>query len=127
MSTDVTIGAQYEDHGIYFEKADNDVVAGIDRVAKYMKIDNILERPKFFVFDKTCMDPFIDEITDYRWEDYGGVKKNASEKPMKKNDHAMDALRYMINHIETAAPPVKKRIPPQWLRNRMSKDNWKTI
>ena len=127
MSTDVTIGAQYEDHGIYFDKADNDVVAGIDRVAKYMKIDNELQRPKFFVFDKVCMDPFIDEITDYRWEDYGGVKKNASEKPMKKNDHAMDALRYMINHVETSAPPSKKRIPPQWLRKKSSKDNWKTV
>ena len=73
------------------------------------------------------MDPFIEEITDYRWEDYGGDKKNASEKPMKKNDHAMDALRYMINHIETSVKPQPKRIPPEWLQKKISKHNWKTV
>ena len=127
MSTDVTIGAQYEEYGIYFEKADNDVAAGIDRVAKYMQLDDATQKPKFYVFDKPCMDPFIEEVTDYRWEDMGGDKKNISEKPMKKNDHSMDALRYMINHIETSVRPQTKRIPPQWLQKKIKKDNWKIV
>jgi hypothetical protein len=57
----------------------------------------------------------------------GGDKKNISEKPMKKNDHSMDALRYMINHIETSVRPQTKRIPPQWLQKKIKKDNWKIV
>ena len=46
---------------------------------------------------------------------------------MKKNDHSMDALRYMINHVETSVKPKAKRIPPQWLQKKIKKDNWKTV
>lgn len=48
-------------------------------------------KPKLFIF-KTCP-MMIKEIKQYRWKenDEGG-----REEPIKKNDHAMDELRYYL-------------------------------
>lgn len=128
MSTDVTIGGQYEEFGINWERADNDVGGGIDRVANYMSIDDRTGLPKFFVLDKDCMIPFVDEIQNYRWEDYKEGIKNAPEKPLKKDDHAMDALRYFINYMEISKPISPKPHIPQWLlKKQQQTSNWKTV
>tara|TARA_R100001594_G_scaffold55761_2_gene89409 strand:- start:1695 stop:3086 length:1392 start_codon:yes stop_codon:yes gene_type:complete len=126
MSNDVSIAAQYEDYGIFFERADNDKQAGIDRVAQYIKVDPVLNKPRLFVFNKPALDPFIEEITDYRWEDFK-VSLNSKEEPRKVGDHAMDCLRYAINHFEESGMRLPRNIPPEWLSNKNNKDSWKLV
>jgi hypothetical protein len=50
--------------------------------------------PRIYIFS-TCVH-LIEEIEHYVNEYHKGRSKNASEKPRQKNDHAVDALRYLI-------------------------------
>ena len=127
MGHDLTIAGQYEEYGIFWDKADNDKKAGIDRVARYLKIDKELGKPRIFVFDKPDLEMFVEEITDYRWQDLGGsVSKNDPEEPIKKNDHMMDCLRYLINFIDISHQP-NKAPDPYWLQKKDSSNTsgWK--
>jgi PBSX family phage terminase large subunit len=77
--------------------ANNDVTAGIDRVKSYMKIDPRTNKPKLFIFD-SCTN-LIDELCKYRYMELNHSqvgKKNEREQPYKHDDHAVDALRYLI-------------------------------
>lgn len=52
------------------------------------------------VIDVKCQE-FINEIQQYHWqEDKDG---NVIEKPVKKNDHLMDAMRYAVESLSLAA------------------------
>jgi phage terminase large subunit len=63
--------------------------------------------------DKSLMDRGVptctaDEITSYVWPDKTGPK----EAPVKENDHGMDAMRYMVAHLDWDGPrkPTQIRI-----------------
>jgi PBSX family phage terminase large subunit len=77
--------------------AKNDVQVGIDRVKSYLKPDPKTNKPMLYIFE-TCTN-LLEEITTYRYPDLKpnqqGVK-NEDEKPIKCDDHALDALRYMV-------------------------------
>jgi hypothetical protein len=50
----------------------------------------------------------LSEIGNYKWRELrAGEVKNEYEEPVKANDHAMDALRYLVNHIYK---PVKQEV-----------------
>ena len=52
------------------------------------------------VIDVRCQE-FINEIQQYHWqEDKDG---NVIEKPVKKNDHLMDAMRYAVESLSLTA------------------------
>lgn len=65
------------------EKANNDVQTGIQRVASAL--------PQLTV-DPSCIHT-IEEFESYQYPDEG---KGSSDKPVKQNDHAMDAVRYCL-------------------------------
>ena len=119
---ETTIADEYENEEIFWDRANNDLPGGVNRVATYLKIDPELKndrypegKPRFFVFDIPETEPFRDEIKNYSWDEMviqGG--KNAPEKPRKLNDHAMDMLRYAINYIEDSEKPIKST-DPRWL------------
>ena len=67
-------------------KADNDVLAGINRVCSALKNQEIFISPK-------CIDS-IRELTIYRWDN--DIKRDA---PKKENDHAMDDIRYFVSTV----------------------------
>ena len=130
MASDMSIAGQYEDCGIFWESADNDVVAGIDRVSRYIKLDPISGKPKLFVFDNDNNVPFIEEIQDYTWQGYNlEGSKNAPEAPKKKDDHAMDALRYFINFADSADPSSQYNYAMDMMTARKQKDRgtWKIV
>lgn len=80
------VADEYADARIHMTPWNNDVSAGIERVKQYLSI------PKIYIFN-TCV-KMIEEIEWYkRDKDSGWYSK---EKPIKKNDHAMDDLRYVI-------------------------------
>jgi hypothetical protein len=77
--------------------ANNSVSTGIDRVKQYMRLSERTGKPRLFIFD-TCSN-VIDELVKYRWAELSPGSqstKNEKEEPVKKDDHAVDALRYAI-------------------------------
>lgn len=77
--------------------AKNDVQLGIDRVKSYLKPHPKSGKPSLYIFE-TCTN-LLEEITTYRYPDLKPNQagtKNEDENPVKVDDHALDALRYMI-------------------------------
>ncbi len=77
-------------------KVDKNVPGGIQRVKQYLSDDP--DRPKLYIFN-TCTE-LIREFKLYR---YG-----QGEEPVKKDDHALDELRYFI-----ASRPLSAVLPQQ--------------
>ena len=72
--------------------------AGIQRVRQYLKKRPCFDqerwpegKPSLFIFSTCPM--MIREIKQYRWRADG-----EAEEPIKKDDHAMDELRYYLMH-----------------------------
>jgi len=78
---------EFNRFGVYCESGNNDVISGISIVKNHLKNHSLL-------IDEKCVN-LIREIESYRYEKdtYG---KNYSERPVKKDDHAVDALRYAL-------------------------------
>lgn len=79
--------------GLHVRKAKNDVIVGIQRVTAAL--------PDLTV-DESCVN-LIAEFESYQYPD--GTEKDA---PIKANDHALDALRYLV--MELSAPKKKFRV-----------------
>jgi len=98
-------------------RVDKDVWSGIQRVKQYLKLRENQDtevwpkgKPKLFIF-RTCP-MMIKEIKSYRWKP-PTEQNDSPEAPIKKNDHAMDELRYYIMSkpepfVQPQAPKVKE-------------------
>jgi hypothetical protein len=76
--------------------ADNDVSAGIDDVRWALQSADLMMPPMLY-FDASCVN-LIREIKAYHRAD-PGRDLDPTEKPRKIDDHAMDALRYLIRRL----------------------------
>jgi hypothetical protein len=98
---------EYLDNGIVTIPGENDVEAGINRVAEYFKNGTL----KIF---STCKN-LIWELERYHWaeerETVGGITK---AKPFKKHDHNCDALRYMVMSRAGAGKKDTRPEPGIW-------------
>lgn len=72
-------------------KAKNDVIDGIQKTA------SALQMGKIKVND--CCKQTIKEFGLYSWD-----QKNGEDRPIKDNDHAMDALRYFVETMNIMKP-----------------------
>jgi len=95
--TGTSVHQEYAKYGISIVLGNNDVSAGINRVAAYMRPDKN-GRAQWHV-TRNCTN-LIKELTRYRWKTYSSKKLNSQynnfEVPHKKDDHAVDSLRYFI-------------------------------
>lgn len=106
---------EYGEHGIYCARANNEVLAGLNRVGEFLLLDKDRIHPingeqgspSLFLFN-TCRN-LIDEIPDYTWKEQGGEVIN-KERPVKKHDHACDALRYGV--MSRPSPSAQKKVYP---------------
>lgn len=73
----------------YVNHADNDVVDGIRNVATAIMKQMIL-------YNDCCMETFR-EFSSYSWD--VKAQQRGEDKPIKQNDHQMDADRYFVNTI----------------------------
>jgi PBSX family phage terminase large subunit len=99
-------GLAYSDFSTYLDHLDrriplitanNDVANGIDRVKTFFRVNPKTGKPRLTIFD-TCTN-LLEEIGEYRWAELSANQegqKNQKEEPRKYNDHAMDALRYLV-------------------------------
>lgn len=94
--TGTSVLLEYMDFGIPIVLGNNDVRAGINRVARYFQ--GIEAHPRLYI-TKNCHN-LLREIPRYRWGHWANRKmrsdRNKKEEPHKKDDHAVDALRYLI-------------------------------
>jgi len=116
---------EYEDYGIYATPANNAKLAGLNRVKEFMRVDpkrkhprtSVHGSPRLFIFP-SCIN-LIEEIPQYQWKKLRGMdSKNAPEVPRDFNDHAIDALRYMIM---SRFPPPSRGAANHDLINRLQR------
>lgn len=88
--------AELESLGIRTKPAGKNVVRGIQLV-KNRLVNAGDGRPRIFFFN--TLKNTLSEIYQYRWGDESG-KTNAREEPVKLDDHAMDAMRYMVAAVD---------------------------
>lgn len=105
--------------------AKNDVQVGIDRVKSYLKVNEKSKKPALYIFD-TCNN-LLEEITQYRYQELRPQqdgKRPEYEKPVKVNDHAVDALRYVIVTLPDPAPKEEaaEKLKYNSLEWRLKKD-----
>ena len=82
----------FAQRGYVWQNADNAVLEGIQSVASAFQ-------EGFLTVDPTCTD-LLDEISQYIWDEKASAK--GEDKPVKKNDHGCDALRYVVH----TPPPI---------------------
>lgn len=90
----------YEHRVLADTNVDKDKWTGIQRVKQYLKLRAHPQvdvwprgKPKLFIF-RNCVN-MIREIKSYRWKPQ--TEKGVQiDEPIKKNDHAMDDLRYYV-------------------------------
>lgn len=86
----------YENFSI--SPASNRVLAGIDHVRYLLKNNPATGRPRIFIHKKRCPN-LAREIQIYRWLKGSRNSMNprdARPEPLKRDDHAVDALRYLV-------------------------------
>lgn len=112
-SVDTTVADTFAKYGIWLERGNNNVLGGIGRVSDYLMISNsrknpyteLYGSPMLFVSSKLTW--FIDEIVDYKWKTGG---EGGKDKPVDKNDHAMDAMKYMLTYDDDKVRMIQKQI-----------------
>jgi len=90
--TGTSVQTEYIENGLPVALGNNNVPGGINRVAR------LLEHNKLIV-TKNC-EKLLWELQRYRWGRWSSRKieatNNVKEHPVKKDDHACDALRYGV-------------------------------
>lgn len=97
--------------GLHTKAADKNVQAGIQAVQARLRLAGD-GKPRLMIMRDACKkrDPMLiearkpastaEEVTGYVWND-----KAKKEEPFKQDDHGMDALRYMVAHLDLARRP----------------------
>lgn len=122
-----SVADEWLDFGYDWIKANNDKKSGFDKVSRYLTPDDKgMIQLKFF--NNTCMSPLIDEIEKYKWKElkYNRENKASPEEPVKKDDHALDCIRYLIHEIFESKPESKDE---GWypLFEEKSKYSWMSV
>jgi hypothetical protein len=82
----------YAEYGLWFKDGNNRIDAGIAKVSAYFSLDRL----KIF---SSCAHT-IKEGLNYKYKpEELDAKKNPDNKPIDKDNHTMDSLRYMINEL----------------------------
>lgn len=83
-----SVQALYQEYGLYFSPGNNDVEAGI------LKVNSYIERGKWIILQDRCPN-LAKEGIEYKYKEISlDDTKNPDEKPVKKDDHSMDSVRY---------------------------------
>jgi len=86
---------QFRKAGITTKKAQKSVALGIEAVQSYLKVRGDGD-PGLFIFSN-CKNT-IREISSYRYPT-GSRNRDASDHPIKKDDHTLDCLRYCLYSV----------------------------
>lgn len=127
---------EFNDGGILVTPADNAVIPGINRVGEWLRCDpthphpltNELHPkaaegygyPRLWIF-KNCVN-LIEHLAQYKWKKQPPTaEEDAKEQPLKKDDHDVDTLRYILMR----RPPPSKA--PEHVGHSAQDWYWKRI
>lgn len=122
QSVGITVAGLLREQRINCTRANNDIVSGIAKVQSYLEVDPThihpitggLGSPRFFISNE--LNWFDQEIVDYHWKkDTAG---EYADKPIDRNDHAMDMTKYFFTHRpRVALYKIKtENLPPTFKR-----------
>ncbi|HCT53482.1 MAG TPA: PBSX family phage terminase large subunit [Balneola sp.] len=102
-----TIGNRYRQLKVPVINANNDVQGGIDKVTEYFKKNKIY-------IHKSC-ENLVRELINYQWEQPSASRAelNQPERPLKKDDHACDSLKYLIGEVVASSKKKDTRTDTQ--------------
>lgn len=103
----------YAEYGIFFEKGDNRIDAGI------MKVFSYLELGKLKVL--RSLTNTVEEMRGLRFESKD-MDEKPSEKPVDGNDHTCDAIRYVVQSLPDD-PNMLKNVTYGMSDTRLSEDS----
>jgi len=120
-AVDTTVADTFLKYGVLMERGNNNVLGGISVVSDYLYVDNGRKNPyseewgspRLFISNELKW--FVDEIVDYKWKEGG-------DKPVDKNDHAMDAIKYMLTFDDD-----KLRMLQQQVRFEQEIRRWRPV
>ena len=84
--------AELRERGFDVTEGDNDVINGINFVAGRLAGTGDMEE-RLWINDIESTRPVQQEFQSYVWDEEDGVQH---DRPVKENDHTMDALRYFL-------------------------------
>jgi PBSX family phage terminase large subunit len=87
---------EFNNAGLSALAANNDILPGINKVSSYFDIAG--DGKARLYINERCFNTIV-ELETYRYSDKKEDKEE-KETPLKVYDHAMDALRYLINSLE---------------------------
>jgi hypothetical protein len=96
-----TVARLFAEAGIHVQRGANDIYGGIAKIQQYLtpvdKHEHPLNgqhpAPYLYVSDK--LQWFVNEISEYYWKRTSSGD-DLTDTPMDRNDHAMDALKYVL-------------------------------
>jgi hypothetical protein len=115
-----TVAAMFADEGLRMQRGNNDINAGISKNWQYLTplplhehpFTGMRHAPHFYVGDRCQW--FVDEITEYYFQRDGSDE--TTDKPVDRNDHAMDMWKYAMSNRPRLAKYVgKPNQPPAYL------------
>jgi phage terminase large subunit-like protein len=80
--------------GVPSQPATKDVRPGIETMQTLLKVRPETNRPRLMIA-RRCVN-LIREMSTYRWTE-GTERRDARDEPVKKDDHAVDAARYVLH------------------------------
>src|SRR5439155_6410320 len=111
--------AEFVSNGIVTILGQNSVTAGISRVRERLQAHRLL-------IAANCQIT-IDQFRRYRWSTENRTEDEAKEKPVKRDDHMLDALRYVVaSRPHTPAQEAEERMMTPMERAFRDEINGKT-
>jgi hypothetical protein len=110
----------FNDCGILMVPGNNEIMNGVTKVRSYLAslkshrnpFTGAFPAPHIYFSDK--LEFVNNEITDYFWQ--RDTNNEIDEKPIDRNDHAMDTIKYMLSEEATPAEFVKNnKETPEWM------------
>jgi hypothetical protein len=84
----------YSKKGLPMLPADKDVELGLARVAEFLNINPITNKPRFTMCEH--LTPMIQQIENYEWLEVKSEDGKFKQQPKKENDDTCDMIRYFL-------------------------------
>ena len=108
---------EFADHGVFTSPGQNAVRPGINKVKERLKAGRLQ-------ITSDCPE-LISEFKKYRWASPKRSENDAREAPVKRDDHLLDALRYVV--MSRPLTPVEVPVESLSVQEQMFRDSLKGL
>lgn len=126
-----TIDLFNKEGDLYFRRGNNDIENGIVKVSSYLTVQDFVRNPftgepgSPLLFVSDDLQWWHDEISGYMWKKR--TDGSETDTPVDKNDHAMDATKYMFSELPSplTLKEQTQQVPAwmQWQEREVSENS----